>query len=328
MRLSGSLSSFAIVTLAACGPSAQTAPPTTPPPPDGFAHVDHVARACAKIASCAHAHDAPRDRDPSACVDGWLTRVTPTDDGVFLRCVNAATSCAALDACAKQRAGDPAAATYCRAHPGEPTACADGRLVTCVEDDPDESTSIDCAAMKATCGESHAAGGLVTRGCVSPALCPAGAPDARCDGNAIVTCRDGAVERTACAAGVKCVEHRGGDGVQAAVCEDGRHAHCKEIGRSRCDGGRLVQCIPHGQIGEERVIDCGAAGLACDASAAKPVCALPGQRACEAGAPRCEGDALAFCAAGRAAKVKCTDIGFARCDPNGHGHEASCGVKP
>ena len=326
MRFVALLAPLALAVVA-CGESSPTPPSVVPPTPDGFTHVERIARACAKIASCAHAHDAPRDRDPSACVDGWLTRGRPNDDGAFLRCVSTSSTCVALDACAKERGGDAVAATYCRAHPGEQTACAGGRLVTCSEDDPEESASVDCATMQATCGESHAAGGLVTRGCISPALCPAGSPDARCDsGNAIVTCRDGAVERTACAAGVKCVEHRGGEGVEAAICETGGHAHCKDIGKQHCNGGKLVQCVPHGQLGEERVIDCGAMGLACDASSGKPVCALPGQRACESGAPRCDGDALSFCAAGRPYKVKCGEIGFVRCDPDGHGLEASCGA--
>ncbi len=320
----------AVSALLACGETSQAPPPVAPVHPDGFAQVDRIARACAKIASCAHAHDAPRDRDPSSCVDGWLTRVRVRDDGAFLKCVVAAPTCAALDGCAKERGGDAVAATYCRAHPGEQTACAGGHLVTCSDHDPEESASVDCASMQATCGESHAAGGLVTRGCISPALCPTGAPDARCDGgNAIVTCRDGAVERTVCATGVKCVEHRSSDSrdprAEAAICETGGHAHCKDIGKQRCDGGKLVQCIPHGQLGEERVIDCGAMGLACDASSAKPVCALPGQRACESGAPRCEGDVLSFCAAGRPYKIACGEIGFVRCDPDGHGLEASCG---
>jgi hypothetical protein len=139
-----------------------------------------------------------------------------------------------------------------------------------------------------------------------------------------VTCREGAVERTTCAPGVKCQEHKGSDGVASALCESGDHQHCKDVGKSRCDGGRLVQCMPHGALGEERVVDCNAMGLACDASTGKPACALPGARGCVAGAPRCEGDALSFCAAGRPTKVACADLGFARCDPDGHGLEASC----
>jgi hypothetical protein len=314
-----SLASIGAACVVACASSSP--PPVVAAPPDGVSHVDRVARACAKIASCAHAHDAPRDRDPSACVDGWLARARP-NDAAFLRCVSSAASCGALDACAKERGGDAIAAAYCRAHPGEPTACDDARLVICADDDLAESRSIDCAALSATCGESHA-GGLVTRGCMSPTLCPAGAPDARCDGDAIVTCRDGAAERTACTKG-RCVEHRGD--TRSAMCESPGHDHCDDVGRSRCEGGMLVQCVPHGPLGERRVVDCGALGLACDGSSAKAVCALPGQRSCEAGAPRCRGDALAFCAAGRPFEVKCAEIGFARCDPDGHGLEASCGT--
>jgi hypothetical protein len=299
-----------------------SAVPAAPPAPDGFAHVDRVARVCAKIASCAHAHDAPRDRDPSACVDGWLARARPSD-AAFLRCVGAAPTCAALDACAKERGGDPVAEAYCRAHPGSATACDGTHLVTCSDDDAAESTSVDCAALEGTCGEVHA-GGLVSRGCLSPHLCPTGAPEARCDGDAILTCRDGAADRTRCDVGARCIEQTLAD-THSTMCETPGHKHCADVGKARCDGGKLVQCVPHGHLGEERVVDCGAMGLACDSSSSKPVCALPGQRACESGAPRCSGDALAFCAGGRSFEVKCASLGFARCDPDGHGLEASCG---
>jgi hypothetical protein len=308
----------------------KSAPPNTAPTPptasEAVAQVDLVAGRCAKIASCAHSHDAPRERDPGACVDWWITHVKRSI-APFARCIDTAASCAAIDACLLERVGNATAAAFCRAHPGEQTACDHDHLITCAEDDPAESTVTDCRSVQGTCGENRV-GGLITRGCLSPALCPAGAPEARCDGeSAIVSCRDGSVERTACAPGVRCEQQKTTDGVEAALCEPPGHAHCRDIGKSRCDGSRLVQCAPHGHLGEQRVQDCGALGLACDESAGRAWCAVPGVRGCEAGTPRCAGEALQFCAAGHVARVSCTALGFGACDPDAHGLEAACAVK-
>jgi hypothetical protein len=162
---------------------------------------------------------------------------------------------------------------------------------------------------------------------LSPNLCPQGAPEARCDGSmAILTCKDGVVERSACATGGHCEEHRTTDGAEAALCEAPGHAHCKDVGKSRCAGGKLVQCAPHGPLGEERVLDCGAIGLACDEAGGRAWCAVPGVRECDAAAARCAGEELSFCAAGHPVHVSCTALGFGPCDPDGHGLEAACRV--
>jgi hypothetical protein len=310
---------------AACASQAPApVPPPQPSPSQAAARVDAVARACAKIASCAHAHDAARVHDPSACVDFWIGRMKDVD--AYAACVARAKSCADVDGCLRERGGNAVAAAYCRAHPGEQTACDGAKLVTCAEDDPAESTVTDCAALGAACGETHAAGGLITRGCMSPSRCPAGAPEARCDsdGNAIVSCHDGAIERTPCARGVPCEERRGSDGAVSVQCEPPGHVHCTDAGKSWCDGARLFTCSAHGHTGEMKIVDCAAVGMACDASLPHAACAVPGVRSCSPAAARCDGSSLSFCAAGRSVKIACDSIGFGRCDPDGHGLEAAC----
>jgi hypothetical protein len=152
-----------------------------------------------------------------------------------------------------------------------------------------------------------------------------GAPEARCDGTgAIITCRDGAAEKTSCAAGVRCLETRPGDGTQSAMCDARDHVHCTTVGASRCDANHLMTCSPHGALGEARVVDCADAGLVCDTAGDHATCAFPGPRACTGSAARCDGDALSFCAAGRPIKVSCPQIGFERCDPDGEALEAAC----
>ena len=169
-------------------------------------------------------------------------------------------------------------------------------------------------------------GGLLAHACVSEKLCPKGAPAARCDGQgAIVSCHDTSIGRTTCEAGSHCEEHHGADGNLTAVCEPEieTHAHCAEVGKSRCEGSRLVQCIPHGPFGEVRVVRCADFGLTCDPRAAKG-CVLAGGAECEPAAARCEAEALTFCAAGKRLRISCEAIGLGVCDPDGNGLEASC----
>ena len=321
----------------ACG--ASVTPPLPPPvarsasleTAPGARRIESVAQSCAKISSCAHAHDAPRELDPSACVDWWLARIVDGGDS-FADCVAAARDCVAIDVCVERR-GNPVAAEYCRGHARDQTACDGGRLITCADDDPRESALSDCTAMHAACGEVKGAGGLTSRACVSAALCPKSAPQARCDGAAaIVTCRDDeAIDRDECPAGAHCEETRGEDGEPTAFCVPRSHEHCNDVGKRRCDGAKLVQCAPHGQFGEIRTVDCAAFDLTCDASGARD-CVVPGVAECAAnapsGAPKCDGGALVFCAAGKHVRVGCEELGFGACDPDGHGLAASCGTSP
>jgi hypothetical protein len=288
------------------------------------ARLDRIAEACAKLGSCAHAHDPPRLRDESACVDWWLSHVT-SDASPFAGCIAAARTCAAVDACARER-GDAAATAFCRAHPGTPAGCDGARLVTCAEDDPAESTALDCASMGASCGEVSQSDGLIARACVSSSLCPAGAPEARCDGaGAIVSCHEGAVERTFCAPGSRCQEQKAPDGTSAALCEPPAHRHCDALGKRWCEGARLVQCQPHGPLGQPLVTDCAALGLECDAHARPAAaCVLPGAGTCSQPGRKCDGEALTFCAANRAFHVSCGALGFGACDPDAHGVDAAC----
>lgn len=287
------------------------------------ARLDRAAHVCAKVASCSHPHDAARERDPGACVDWWIAHDRAAGEALAA-CVEAARGCAGVDACVRA-SGDARAIAFCREHAGARTGCDRARVVTCGEDDPNESTSVDCGAFGGTCGEVKHAGGLVARACVSQALCGAGAPDVRCDGRAIVACHDGAVERTECAPGARCEERRAADGAVSVLCEPPAHRHCDVVGARWCERSSLVSCQAHGPFGEAVETECSSFGLACDASGksgASCVASVP--RACERGAPKCDGDALVFCAAGRAMSVSCRDLGFAACNPDAHGVDAAC----
>ena len=177
----------------------------------GEARLDAIARKCARIASCAHAHDAPRVRDPGRCVDYWLEHMNDAEEPLPA-CLGAASSCADIDRCLHAPASE-AAAKFCAAHPGMPTGCDGDTLVTCAKDDPTESTATPCHAVGGTCGETRGAGGLVSHACLSPVLCPPDVTRATCDeNNSVVACHDQAIERTPCRAGTRCRAHKDADG--------------------------------------------------------------------------------------------------------------------
>jgi hypothetical protein len=262
-------------------------------------------------------------RDPGACVDWWIARVHNEEDPVH-KCLEGAQTCEQIGACVHDKP-DARAAAYCVGHAGILTGCDGDRLVTCGEDDARESHSEDCAALGAHCEERKIAGGLLVRACFSPRLCPDSAPQARCDGDSVVTCEDGAVERFACAAGMRCEEQRGADGERMAACVSKEVAtRCDEPNSRYCDGNRLVECDLHGRRGETRVIDCGALGLHCHGRGTRAACVTSEGAACEPSIPHCAGDTLGFCAAGHPMRVSCKEIGLGPCDPAARGAEAAC----
>ena len=319
------LGTFAVVIVACRGPA--DAPPATPATTEqGFPlWLDEVAQRCALIASCAHAHDTPRLRDPSACVDWWVAHVRSVAEPVH-KCLATAKTCEQIGACVREKP-DARAAAYCAARPGVLGGCDGERLVSCGEDESAESTATDCAGLGARCAESKAAGGLMVRGCFAPAICPAAAPEARCDGATILSCHDGAVERTACSPGTRCEQHKDRDGETAVTCEPPEnHAHCEELGARYCDQNRLVECVVHGHFGDVRISECGALGLACRGKGERARCVVAPRLECDPAPPRCDGEALSFCAAGHLARVSCRGLGLGACDPDARGPQAGCRV--
>jgi hypothetical protein len=334
MRPASSTRSFlpvlsAVVLLAAC--------PSPPPPPAAQPAplllndagtpewLDDVAAQCAKIASCSHAHDTPRLREPAACIDWWVARVRTQTDPVQ-KCLAGAKNCDQIASCAHGAAGDPRAAAYCTTHHGVLTACDGNAFVSCSGDDLAESTRVDCGAASARCEERKAPGGLVTRGCFSATVCPDKAPEERCEGpQALVSCHDGLVERTTCPPGTRCAPHVEASGDRGATCEPlDEHLHCSEVGARYCAGDRLVECIVHGHFGDARVSDCAELGLRCVGTGTRAACVIRKPLECEPGPARCEGEALAFCAAGRRVKVSCRGLGLGPCDADAQGPAAAC----
>ncbi len=166
----------------------------------------------------------------------------------------------------------------------------------------------------------------MSHACVDPARCPPEVSRARCDGpDAVLSCHDGAIERSACLDNTTCREHTHEEGTEFATCTGGSLAECDSIGSRRCDANRLLVCEAHGHSGRLRETNCAALGLSCSAAGARASCvAQPAE--CGAGAARCEGDALSFCAAGRRERVSCASLGMGPCDPDARGLEAGCKV--
>jgi hypothetical protein len=290
----------------------------------GEARLDAIARKCARIASCAHAHDAPRVRDPGRCVDYWLEHMNDAEEPLPA-CLGAASSCADIDRCLHAPASE-AAAKFCAAHPGMPTGCDGDTLVTCAKDDPTESTATPCHAVGGTCGETRGAGGLVSHACLSPVLCPPDVTRATCDeNNSVVACHDQAIERTPCRAGTRCRAHKDADGEEIATCEGASDVSCDAVGERVCRGDRLGVCEVHGHHADEVTVDCSALGLSCATPGGHAAC-MPSAPDCAPGASRCEGSTLVFCASGRTERVPCAEVGLGACEAEGRGPVALCGA--
>jgi hypothetical protein len=291
--------------------------------PDG--RIDVLARQCARIASCAHAHDPPRLRDPIACVEDQLEHAGEPD--AVSACLARATSCGDVEACLHPP-GDPRAAALCAAHPGAATGCDGDSLYTCAKDDPAESTLTPCAPLGAVCGEARSPGGLVTHGCLSPSRCAPDAAGAWCDGEtAVLACHDQILERTSCKPGAACRAHVDADGEALATCEGAIAGPCEAVGQRSCRGGVLVRCEAHGHHAHEASVDCEDQGLRCVVSGGRAAC-LSGATPCAGGAPRCEKGTLVFCVAGKWERVACSDLGLGPCETEQRGVASLCSSVP
>lgn len=316
-----------VVVVAACGGQEPAAKPPPPPAaPIDPAVIATAAKACARVSACTPAEEAPKLRDPGACVGWWVGGESPT----LRACLEKASSCDAVKACI-HGGGDARAAQFCAERPGVVSGCDGDRLISCGEDDAHESSVVDCAAIGGTCREVRASGGLVVRACASAAKCPPGGPEVRCDGTgAVISCRDGAYERIACAAGTKCEEHKDEVGEAAASCELPGQKRCLGDRRGvsgvrRCEDDRLVAC----DGGKTKVTDCVGQGLRCAGVGPRAGCYVPSNVECDPGmAPRCEGSSVVFCAAGRLEKISCASIGLGVCDPAAKGPFAACAPAP
>jgi len=326
MKSAGAVASVLVLTLAAaCG--GQEPPPRAvgdPPARKDPSSLQQVAETCARIASCSHAHDLPRLRDPSACIDWWLAHADAQTPEPLHRCLAQASTCDQTTTCL-HGGGDARAATFCAERKGVVSGCDGDRLVSCSDDDAQESTVTDCAALGASCREIKATGGLILRACFSPKKCPPGAPEARCDGpTAVVSCHDGALERAVCRPGTRCEDKRDEMGDAVASCQLPGRRRCELMGARHCDGDRLVECASQ-DGGRLRVSDCAGFGLRCTGQGPRAGCYVPADVECDRDMlPRCEAGALVFCAAGRLTRIPCGKLGLGTCNPAARGPAAAC----
>jgi hypothetical protein len=308
-----------IAALLAC-PSPKPRPVAPSAPGSSNPALSRIARQCALIASCADEHDSSAFRTPESCIDWYV--VNARDEAPLASCVIKAASCADLTRCTHP---SPAALAegYCKAHPGVLTACDGSSFLTCQGEASAESTAVDCSALGGTCAERRV-GELVVRGCASPKLCPTGAPEKRCDGDAVVDCEDGVVQRDACPPGWRCVAGTDDSGTPTARCASASGRDCGLAGTAFCEGDVAYACVQSGRFTGMHSADCGALGLACVVRSGRVECVRRGPPACSPEPASCVGDDLRFCAAGEPFRVSCKSLGFARCDPAGGGGEALC----
>lgn len=313
---------FSSIIVVSCAASSSRHTESTPTAPT--TDLARIARQCALVASCADAHDSTAFRTPRACVDWYV--VNARDEAPLADCVMKAKSCADMSHCTHVRA-DGLAETFCKAHPGTLSACDGNELLECEGDSSIESTATDCVALGGTCGE-HKNAGLVERGCISPRMCPQGAPEHRCDGDAVIDCDDGIADKNACPPGSHCVSGKDENGAPTARCRSARGRECTLAGSAFCEGDVAYVCVQNGRFAGLHSADCGALGLACTVRSGRVACVRRGPAECAAEPATCSGDELRFCAAGESFHVSCKELGFASCDPAGGGGEALCQAHP
>lgn len=305
--------------VAACG---EDKPPDVPQPAGPSEKLAAIAKSCARISSCADAHDSTHLRNPVSCIDWWL--VSTNEEHDLIDCFSKATTCKAIEQCTHDP-NDLGAGAFCVAHPGALGVCDGTRLFNC-SDDPTESSATDCGALGGTCVEKRISGGLVVRGCTSPKMCPNGAPEQRCEGNAVVRCEDGLADYKTCPRGTQCAA-RTNAGEVVASCEGlfgaGRTARCAKPGYAACQGDRATFCTLVGKDAWLRDQDCAGWGLTCGMRNGRANC-MARNAACLGADAKCDGDTLVFCAAGTETRVACKDLGFSKCDPALRGPEAGC----
>lgn len=266
------------------------------------AWLETAADTCEKVASCTSS------KDVSACVSSWLSQPE-----ALRRCIGQAKSCVDVDLC-RSGAGDARAAAFCM-KPGMLAGCDGDRLISCSES---EATVTDCGSLGAKCSEQRLSG-IVVRACFSPEKCPAGAPEARCDGEgAVISCRDGAIDRIACGSGTKCRERTDENGEPSASCVLATGTCVRG-----CNGDRLVDCVSGPNEarafgrGRAAITDCAAEGLTCSGAGPRAACVVRDVDCDPERLPTCEDGNVAVCAAGRLLRVSCDRIGMGRCSAAG-----------
>lgn len=296
---------------AACGsaPTPAAPRPTTSSLPVPPPSVEAAVRACVLVSACSSPEDPLRE--PAACVSRFLAH---KDHDPSVTCLVRARTCRDVESCLGRERVPDDARRACDARPGAIVFCDGDRLVSC-ENERTKVTS--CTELRASCRELRVAGGIVARGCYSPALCPDDAPAQRCEaGIFTVSCQQGLVERSRCPAGTKCVEGPGQNGEVEATCTPLGARPCLPEAIDRCDGGKLVSCVAaasHRGVAVET--DCAAAGLTCQTLGREGACVAADF--CEPAPARCEGGALRFCAAGMPVRAHCERYGLGPCRTEG-----------
>jgi hypothetical protein len=315
-----------VLVVVACGrkapPPAAPAPPAEPADP---AAVRAVAEACARLTACIPTRDEARLHDASACVDWWFENAAPASPDPLKTCLQAARSCGDVHTC-MQGGGHARAAAFCQARQGVVSGCDGNHLVSCGDEAAVGTTVVDCAALGGACRESKTPGGLVLRSCVAPDLCPADAPESRCEGiAAIVSCRDGAIERVVCPPGTRCEERGNEHGESNAACLLPGGRRCGLLASRLCEDDRLIACEGGDRV---TVSDCAAFGLRCAGLGPRAGCYVADRECDREMLPTCEKGALVFCAAGRTTKIPCSAVGLGPCRAPSRGARAACSTDP
>jgi hypothetical protein len=322
---------------AAAGPSAPSGVDAGMGPPSAFVvrvrrgevavpSLDDVERMCALLTSCDRlpipsAVFPPDFSDCVAKMSEEMSSPSAVNFSLTVReCGLHADSCASLRVCALH--GASLEACKGRGRQGVVGFCdVDGRAMTCWHD---EVLSVrDCPRGSEQCivvdGEATCTLGACQAGGKSPG--GGDRPSCSASGTHLLRCEKGKLASLDCTAfGLKCAT--GADGVAGCATSG---PSCAGAAR-RCDGRVAVGCYNGHQVR----VDCDSAGLSCAASpgaATVGACAAPAPPAgggCDPGEkPRCDGDDIRYCHAGRPRAFSCRALGFHKCDARDSGVRCS-----
>ncbi len=219
-------------------------------------------------------------------------------------CTYGASSCGDVEECLGRRAVEPAS---CGSSSG--WSCAGNEAILCGVPSP---LAWDCGRMgtEGCFMSSDFPSQASTAPClVDPEVCYDAPGEYHCAGNVLYECIAGDRYGIDCSAlASTCVETAPGQ----AACIDST-TQCTSPGTFTCRNDVLSYC---GETGMLSAVDCGAAGLRCEASnefadCVAPSCTLDDVAGCSEG---CDGTRLRFCVGGSPTEVDCAEFGFPRCE--------------
>lgn len=274
---------------------------------------------CARISACLGAESG---RLGLTCetisafedVDSSLLGSTEKLEAAMLDCVKSTTECAAVKECLKPSGADQAAA--CKGKNGP--VCSGDVAVECANGSPVLAEDCGAAGLHCFSGASQAV-------CGTDACDPSSAKDS-CDGDFIVHCNEGALQRENCklkievtcssdGMGETCSTHAGDTCAMVsgeAKCVGSGDACDDSTFAAKCDGTTVITCTG----GKTARVDCAAldSHLTCkDHGGGQVECTGAGTECDDKTPETCKDGVISYCFWGKKTTLDCKSYGYSGC---------------